>query len=99
MKTIIRKRWIGPEAYVEVSYRPRLDKLDVRSFTRDPRKAQHRKVKFWNRGLWIPFQTVDIVIGMFASGALGRDVVIKTAQAIIEEDLCLTSSEGRALAS
>lgn len=51
---ITRRKWIGPETYVEVRYQPNwsddgLGLVEAYYFTRDPRKRQYHKPKYWSR--------------------------------------------------
>lgn len=99
MRNKIYRKWTAPDAYVEVAYRLKTGEVDIREFSRDPRKAQHRKVKFWNRGLWMPWRPAGTAILQLRSGMVGRSNRTRAILQILEEDLGLTSSDSRALAS
>lgn len=109
-KRIVKRRWLsGVDAYVEVRLLSKfstdgLSKLDIYRFVRDPRKAQHRKSKYWNRGgshhrLTAP-DLSDCVNGGLLDGMLlfEPNPFYSAAQNIIDE-ISLTSSVGRALVS
>lgn len=99
MRTKVYRRWLGPEVYVEVLYRRKTGEVDIRDFSRDPRKSQHHKPKYWNKGLWMPWRPVDTAIRQLRSGMVGRNSRNDAILKILEEDIGLTSSTGRALAS
>lgn len=96
MKVIQQQEWLNDKSYLQVTYRPDDDKIEVRLFTVDPRKAQYYKLKYWNRGLWIPFQSADTVRQMATHDVLGSrygKVILKLLDRINE-----TSSDRRAFA-
>lgn len=99
MRTKVYRRWVGPDTYVDVAYRLRTGEVDIREFQRDPRKAQYHKLKFWNKGLWMPWRSVEDAIRQVRSGAVGRNDRNKVILRILEGDLSLTSSDRRAVAS
>jgi hypothetical protein len=99
MRTRVYQRWVSPDTYVQVEHWIEADEVDIKVMTRDPRKAQYHKPKFWNHGLWMPCRLVDTAILQLRSGMVGVGPTTRAALAILKEDISRTSSDRRAIAS
>lgn len=95
--TIVKQRWINDDMYVRIDYVPSTGHMDVFLFERDPRKAQHRKPKFWSRNSSHGFAAG--MLDHFKNGLRSTIRWESTAVKMLEEDFSLTSSIGRALVS